>query len=438
MGVVPATDAGGGGIYQYSMTVLRALEAWQGEDTTRQITLFADGSPGQPALASARKRNWTVMPLPKAGPESVPQVVGRLRQIAGEGLPRQAWRVLRRGLTAARYGNRPREERPELDAVRANPVLGDWLRRQGIDLMLYPAPITMAFECGVPYIMAIHDLQHRLQPEFPEFSANNQWEYREYLFRNGARYSTSLLADSEVGKEDILHYYSRYGVTAAQVKVLPFLPASYLSVEVSAGERQRVRETYHLPERFLFYPAQFWPHKNHLNIVEALGRLRSNQNLVIPIVFCGSYGDAQREKIFRQVMRRAEELKIRDQILYLGFVPNSDMSGLYAEAEALVMPTFCGPTNIPVLEAWAFGCPVLTSDIRGIQEQTGDAAALAAPDSPEAIAQQIARLWTDEPFRRGMAERGRRRLASYTQQDFDQRVTEIVQEAAHRIQQRTE
>ena len=50
-------------------------------------------------------------------------------------------------------------------------------------------------------------LQHRLQPEFPEVSANGEWEWREYLFRNGARYATLLLADSEVGKEDILNFY---------------------------------------------------------------------------------------------------------------------------------------------------------------------------------------------------------------------------------------
>ena len=52
-----------------------------------------------------------------------------------------------------------------------------------------------------------------------------------------------LLADSEVGKEDILNFYGPYGVTPDRVKVLPFLPASYLAVDVSESERQRVRVT---------------------------------------------------------------------------------------------------------------------------------------------------------------------------------------------------
>ena len=92
--------------------------------------------------------------------------------------------------------------------------------------------------------MAIHDLQHRLQPEFPEVSANGEWESREYYLRNGARYATLLLADSEVGKEDILNFYGPYGVTADQVKVLPYLPASCLAVDVSESEQQRVQMTY--------------------------------------------------------------------------------------------------------------------------------------------------------------------------------------------------
>ncbi len=103
-----------------------------------------------------------------------------------------------------------------------------------------------------------------LQPQFAEISANGEWERREYLFRNGARYATLLLADSEVGKEDILNFYGPYGVTPDVVKVLPVIPDCYLALEAPESERQRVRAMHPLPERYVFYPAQFWPHKNHI------------------------------------------------------------------------------------------------------------------------------------------------------------------------------
>jgi len=308
-----------------------------------------------------------------------------------------------------------------------------WLHCCGIDLMLYPTPSALSFETGLPYVMAIHDLQHRLQPEFPEVSANGEWERREYYFRNGARYATLLLADSEVGKEDILNFYGPYGVTPDRVKVLPFIPACYLALDVPESERQRVRAMYSLPERYVFYPAQFWPHKNHSRIVQALGLLKQAHQLKIPVVFCGSYDGEIRESTFREVMMFSSQLGLEGEIRYLGYAPDEDMSGLYAGAAALVMPTFFGPTNIPVLEAWAFGCPVLTSDIRGIREQVGDAALLVDPTSVQAIADGIHQLWTDRELGRTLSDLGRQRLSAYTPEDYLRRLIEILEEGKERV-----
>jgi glycosyltransferase involved in cell wall biosynthesis len=133
------------------------------------------------------------------------------------------------------------------------------------------------------------------------------------------------------------------------------------------------------------------------------------------------------------MMSVAHEWGVAEQIRYLGYVPDEDMSAMYAGAAALVMPTFFGPTNIPVLEAWAFGCPVLTSDIRGIREQVGDAAVLADPRSVEAIAEGIERLWTDDGLRRRLVERGRQRLSAYTPEDYRRRLIDIVEEAKTRV-----
>jgi glycosyltransferase involved in cell wall biosynthesis len=163
-----------------------------------------------------------------------------------------------------------------------------------------------------------------------------------------------------------------------------------------------------------------------------LGLLKERHHIKIPVVFCGSHSGALRERHFDEIMSVASGLRIGKEVRYLGYVPDEDMSGIYAAAVALVMPTFFGPTNIPILEAWAFGCPVLTSDIRGIREQAGDAALLVDPCSVEAIAEGIHRLWTDETLSSRLAERGRQRLASYTPDDYRQRLNAIVEEAKAR------
>ena len=428
IGIVPALKPSGGGVYQYSIIMLRALGEWKEQACGDEFIIFAHQAP-DPTLLNGQ--GWTFRPLMPAQTRSrQKKILEVLRRIVGEGPHREAWRWLRRKLHRSLRDSNP-------DIVQSRPDMTSWLRHCGVDLMFYSFPTSVSFETGIPYVMAIHDLQHRLQPEFPEVSADGEWERREYMFRNGARYATLLLADSEIGKEDILNFYGPYGVTPDQVKILPFLPACYLAPDISQSARQRARTIYRLPERYLFYPAQFWPHKNHTRIVQALGLLKQEHRLKIPVVFSGSHTGEIRERTFQEVMSLCSELKLQEQIHYLGYLPEEDMSGVYAEALALVMPTFFGPTNIPVLEAWAFNCPVLTSDIRGIREQAGNAAILVNPRSVEAIAEGIYQLWTDGNLRAALADRGRARLATYTLDDYRRRLSEIVEEAKSRVQSQT-
>src|SRR5262249_4173928 len=161
---------------------------------------------------------------------------------------------------------------------------------------------------------------------------------REYIFRNGTRHATLVLADSEVGKEDILDCYGHEGITADQVKVLPFLPAYYLRVDIAKDERRRLREVYKLPERFVFYPAQFWPHKNHKRIVQALALLKE-RGKDVDAVFCGAHSGEIRNRTFREVMTLARRLRVDKNIHYLGYVSDQDISAIYAEAKALIMPS---------------------------------------------------------------------------------------------------
>jgi glycosyltransferase involved in cell wall biosynthesis len=426
IGILPALVPSSGGIYQYSLTILHVLNQWKSDGCEDHFVLFTDEIT-HPAVATGTNGDgWIIKPLQRPS-----QVLNMLRRIIGEGPHREMWRWLRLQMSQHPILRKP--ALPDPDVVRYEVEANRWFNNCGVDLMIYPAPTPLSFEAGVPYVMAIHDLQHRLQPEFPEVSANGEWERREYRYRNGARCATLLLADSEVGKEDILNFYGPYGVTPDQVKVLPYLPACYLATDVSQSERQRVRAIYRLPERYLFYPAQFWPHKNHIRIVQALGLLKQKHKLDIPAVFCGSYTGEIRERIMRDVMSLSSQLGLEKQIHYLGYVPDQDMSGIYAEAVALVMPTFFGPTNIPILEAWAFGCPVLTSDIRGVREQAQDAAVLVDPRSIEAIADGIYRLWTDENLACRLANLGRQRLGSYTPDDYYRRLIEILEEAKARV-----
>lgn len=301
------------------------------------------------------------------------------------------------------------------------------LSGMGIDLMIYPIAWSFSFECGIPYIVVIHDLQHRIQPEFPEVSAGGEWNRREVLNRNSIKYAEAVFVDSQVGKEDLLAFYSDY-ISEDKVYLLPYAPV----VRVPSRSMQAdidIREKYSLPPRYFFYPAQFWEHKNHCRILDAIAIVRQEHGFYIPLVLVGSNvgpPHERRELVFFDLVEQARRLGISEQFYYLGSVPDDDMPRLYRQAAGLVMPTFFGPTNIPILEAWSLDCPVITSDIRGVREQAGDAALLVDPKSPEAIAQALYRLWTDSALSEKLRENGAKRLGLFSFEMFRKKLVENI------------
>jgi glycosyltransferase involved in cell wall biosynthesis len=421
IGVHPCANPHSGGIYQYGLTMLQTLYQCKVEGCADEFIVFSSGAAPFDLMSLDARKWFATLEAPTSFRE---RAVGLLRSMVGEGPHREAWRWFRRAIRHTKA----QDNRNELAVQRVSQQFRD----EGVELLVYPAPVSLAFQTHVPYVMAIHDLQHRIQPEFPEVSALGEWERREYLFRNGTRHATLLVADSEVGKEDILNFYGRYGVRPDQVKVLPFLPPSYLQPEITEDERRRVRARYRLPERYLFYPAQFWPHKNHKRIIQALGLLKEEYGIQIDTVFCGSHTGEIRERAFGEVLSVVSKLGLQKTVHYLGYVPNQDISTIYAEADGLVMPTFFGPTNIPILEAWAFGCPVLSSDIRGVRDQVRDAGILTDPRSVESIADGIYKLWTDSDLCRTLVWRGRQRLAAYTPAVYRKRLIDIIEEGKRR------
>ena len=306
------------------------------------------------------------------------------------------------------------------------------LRSARIDLVFQLSPSANTFSLGLPFVMPIFDLNHRLQPEFTEVSADGEYEKREYFYRNVCRFATLVLVDSEVGREDVLRFYGDY-IDEDRIRVVPYYPPIARAAEPDDGDRARVASAYRLPRRFFFYPAQFWSHKNHALIVKALPMLAGLDGDPVQFVFTGSYADPFRARNFSEIMGLAEKLGVRDRLHHIGSAPEADMPALYSLSAGLVMPTFFGPTNIPPFEAWHYGRPVVTSDIPGIREQIGEAGLLVDPRSPEALAEALARLWQDPELTATLVEAGRRRLSHFSWQSYLDGISGVVEEACHRV-----
>ncbi|MHA1938038.1 MAG: glycosyltransferase family 4 protein [Candidatus Thorarchaeota archaeon] len=287
-----------------------------------------------------------------------------------------------------------------------------------LDIMLYVKPTIHAFLWNYPFIFPIHDLQHLLQPEFPEVSAGGEWSRREFMYRNTVPKASAILTDSEVGREDVVQAYN---ADPLRIHPLPYLAPTYMTSNIKTSDLERVRTIYKLPDEFLFYPSAFWPHKNHAALLHAMTYLRNHDNLSLDLVLAGGFRHE-----YEKLKQLSLEFGISDNVHFIGYVPDEDIYPIYRLAYALVMPTFFGPTNIPFIEAWSLGCPVITSDIRGIREQIGDAGLLANPRDPEEIAHAIRNLYQDSDLREQLIKRGRTKFEEWTPTDFANRLEAIM------------
>lgn len=296
------------------------------------------------------------------------------------------------------------------------------IQREKPDVMIYVKPTCHVFQWNYPAIFPIHDLQHRFQPEFPEVSKKGEYRRREYLYEYSISSASAILTDSVTGKEDALLCYRH--AEAAKIFPLPHLVPTFRTHQTKT---ELVQEKYKLPAQYLFYPAAFWPHKNHQKLVVALSILAKEKGVSIPLVLAGSLR-FEYEHIFTLV----RSLELDNVVHFIGYVADEDMNALYQQALALVMPTFFGPTNIPVLEAWEAGCAVITSDVRGIREQVGDAGLLVDPKDERALAKAIWKIYEDPALRKELVERGKIRVAQWTPELFTRRLATIIDLAVNK------
>jgi len=402
LGILANISHHGGGVYQYTVSLIELLYR-----TDRNYDFIIFCWPGnRDKFQKFTGEKWKISELD-------PQILNRSENIqpylSGDGL--------------------------DLNQSGINSKAQFFFASHNIDFLIFPVPTVLSFECGIPYIMAIQDLQHRIQPEFPEVSAGGIWHSREYMFRNAVKYAEAILVDSEVGKEDVLNFYGNY-IQPERVYPLPLWPAYKAEQDITDARKAVVRQKYNLPDRYFFYPAQFWMHKNHSRLIHAIHKLRFVYHTDTPLILVGSHsgGEAEgRELIFQNAMFLSEHLNVQDLVRYLGYVPDEDMPVLYSMATALAMPTHFGPTNTPVSEAWSLNCPVLTSDIRGIREHVGGAGILVDPRNTDALAEALLKLWTDQTLRISLVEKGRNQLAAYTPDGFTNRLYAMLDDVRDMI-----
>jgi glycosyltransferase involved in cell wall biosynthesis len=303
--------------------------------------------------------------------------------------------------------------------IKFKRFLEEQIDRHKLDIIWF-VTLPLGGVPSIPFIATVWDLEHRKQPYFPEVSvAGWTWAARDKFYRSILPRATYVITGTNTGKEEIVRYYN---VNPENVEVISF-PAPAVNPSAAACDFEWVRSKYSIKDNFIFYPAQFWPHKNHFNLLRALDLLRKNEGIRLDLVLTGS-DKGNREYVHTIV----QKLNLSSAVFDLGFVSREELTSLYLNAVALVFPSFFGPDNFPPLEAFSLGCPVAAANVPGAKEQLGNAALLFAPTEPEDIADKILEIWKNLGCRERLILEGKKICQQRSSQAYVQSVCRLIDE----------
>jgi glycosyltransferase involved in cell wall biosynthesis len=288
----------------------------------------------------------------------------------------------------------------------------------GSDVLYNPTPTLRCFNNRRPMVLTMHDIQHLHHPEF--FSWTRLLS-RRITYDLSARHANYFQASSEFIKYDLLMHFP--WLSPEQVEVIP--PGVPME-RFAAPTAPECLSRYHLPERFLFFPAQLWPHKNHLTILKALKKIELQHGLKLPLVLTGAeFGAAPQIFDF-----------IRDQdmqyVLYLGKVSGEEMVALYQKAAFMITASLHEASSFPILESAAAGTPVIASNIPPFQE-LGEVLRLNlfSPLDVNELSNLIVRLWDEDVTGTVQAAHNREAVKVFSWQNTARRYVELFQRSAN-------
>lgn len=208
---------------------------------------------------------------------------------------------------------------------------------------LSPNPSALAI-FNIPMLNTVWDLGHRHYPEIEEFSFDGRFQKRDYFYHNVLNRSAHVIVDGEKTKSELI---SLYGVQASRITPLGLFP----HIDPHKCDSSCSQEEY------VFYPAQFWNHKNHETLILAFAKILPEHPGLKLYLSGTDKGNLIRIKTI------VAKYGITNSIKFLGFVSTDEISRLYSHARFVAFPSMLGYTNLPPLESLLLGTPVLVSDV---------------------------------------------------------------------------
>jgi glycosyltransferase involved in cell wall biosynthesis len=262
-------------------------------------------------------------------------------------------------------------------------------------------------------ITTVYDMTY---VRFPEtMDARNLRRISAGMERSAKR-SDRIITISEFSKREIIDLL---GVPKEKVSVIYSAPS--LSEETADSEDTLGK--YGITKPYILYVGTIEPRKNLVRLIHAFEMLKRNEKLPYRLVLAGGKG-WQNEEIYRA----AKESPFAEDIIFTGYISNSERNCLYQNAELFVFPSLYEGFGMPPLEAMHWGCPVVTSDAASMPEICGDAAALVNPLDEEDIVKGIMAVLSDKEYAESLRKKGYEQEKKFTWETSAQQLISVCKE----------
>jgi glycosyltransferase involved in cell wall biosynthesis len=302
-------------------------------------------------------------------------------------------------------------------------AVGWWLRQHQPAALLSPEGFTV-LGTTVPRVMVVHDLVYRHRPQDMHRLIR---QYYRYFTPRFARAAEQLVAVSEATRQDL---GAQFGLATAPIKVAYNAPAAHFQLQPAAAQAA-MRAQFSQGQPYFLFVGALQPRKNLSHLLQAFGLFKAEGGEAVASVQLLIVGRQawQAGPIFEAY--KALPAAVQAAVRFTGRVSEDDLAGLYAAALATVYVPFFEGFGLPVVEAQASGCPVLTSNLSSLPEVAGGAAAalLCDPYQPAAIAQGLAQLHQDAALRERLRAAGLVNVTRYSWARSAAVVWEAVQQA---------
>lgn len=257
---------------------------------------------------------------------------------------------------------------------------------------------------AIPSVVTIHDLIYRRVPQ--DYKPIDRKLY-DFKYRRSAESATRVIAISSKTRDDLVEDYQ---IDPAKIDIIYQGCDPRFGLSVSFDEKQRVRKTYSLPDKYFISVGTVQSRKNQLLAVRSLERLPSALRLVIV--------GGRKSEYAAEVSDYIRSHRLGDRVIWLTDVPFDDLPALYSMAEFSSYTSRYEGFGIPVIESLSTGTPVIAATGSCLEEAGGPGAVYVAPDDVDAFVEAAGRMCDDVVFRDKHASRGRQYVKRFSADEF--------------------